>query len=90
MSQHCIEGCPSLKAPSNTPYKCGLLFPLFGGCTATILCGLPYPKILCAPEKGERKKERKKEKKKDRKKENGDITWCRSSLLRAWVAEIVT
>ena len=29
--------------------KCGLLFPLFGGCTATVLRCLTYPKILCAP-----------------------------------------
>uniref|UniRef100_A0A671WS01 Protein-lysine N-trimethyltransferase SMYD5 n=1 Tax=Sparus aurata TaxID=8175 RepID=A0A671WS01_SPAAU len=34
-----------------------LLFPLFGGCTATIIRGLTHPKILCAPEK---KKEREK------------------------------
>ena len=38
--------------------KCSPLFPLFGGCTATILHGLTYSKILCAPEKEERKKER--------------------------------
>ena len=37
-----------------------------------------YPKILCAPEKEERKTE------------NGDIAWRRSSLSRAWVAEIMT
>ena len=29
------------------PSKCGLLFPLFGGCTATNLRRLTYPKILC-------------------------------------------
>ena len=34
-----------------------LLLPVFGGCTATILRGLTYPKILCVPEK--EKKERK-------------------------------
>ena len=33
-----------------------LLFPVFGGCTATILCGLIYPKMLFMPEKQERKK----------------------------------
>ena len=32
-------------------------FPVFGGCTATILGGLTYPKILCAPKKEERKRE---------------------------------
>ena len=62
------EGCPSSKAPPNAAHRCGLLFPLFGGCTATILCGLTYPKILCMPE---------------RKTENDDSVWCRSSLLRA-------
>ena len=30
-----------------------LLFPLFGGCTATILRGLTYPNILCASKKEE-------------------------------------
>lgn len=40
------KGCPNSKAPSNAAHKCGLLFPLFGGYTATILCSLPYPKIL--------------------------------------------
>ena len=30
-----------------------LLLPVFGGCTAMILRGLIYPKILCAPEKEE-------------------------------------
>ena len=48
--------------------KCSLLFPLFGGWTATILRGLTYPKILCMPEKEESKRE------------NGDIAWRRSSL----------
>ncbi|KAK0149513.1 hypothetical protein N1851_009769 [Merluccius polli] len=43
------EGCRNSKAPSNAAFKCVLLFPLFGGCTATILRSLPYPKILCAP-----------------------------------------
>ena len=52
------------------------LFPVFVGCMATILHGLPYPKILCTPEKR-------------RKRENGDIAWRRSSLSRAWAAEIV-
>ena len=28
-----------------------LLFPLFGGCTATVLRGLTYSKILCTPKK---------------------------------------
>ena len=67
------EGCPSLKL-----LQMLLLLPVFGGCTATILRGLTYPKILCAPEKEERKRE------------NGDITWRRSSLSRAWAAEMVT
>ena len=40
------EGCPNLKAPTNAAHKCGLLFPVFGGCTATILRGLTYPNIL--------------------------------------------
>ena len=57
--------------------ECGILFPLFGGFTATILRGLTYPKILCALEKVERKRE------------NVDIAW-RRSLSRAWAAEIVT
>ena len=70
-----LKGCHNLKAPPNAARKCGLHF---GGCTATILRGIPYPKVLCAPKKEERKKE------------NGDITWRRSSLLQAWVAEIVT
>ena len=30
-------------------FKCSLPFPLFGGHTTTILHGLTYPKILCAP-----------------------------------------
>ena len=30
-----------------------LLFHVFGGCTATILRGLTYPKILCTPIKEE-------------------------------------
>ena len=34
-----------------------LLLPVSGGCTATIHRGLTYPKILCAPEKEERKRE---------------------------------
>ena len=46
-----------------------LLFCLFGGCTATILHGFTYPKILCAPIKEERKRE------------NGDIAWCRSTIF---------
>lgn len=33
--------------------KCGLVLPVFGGCTA-ILRGLTYRKILCAPEKGQK------------------------------------
>ena len=55
-----------------------LLLPVSAGCTATILRGLTYPKILCTFEKEERKRE------------NGDIAWRRSSLSRAWAAEIVT
>ena len=55
-----------------------LLFPVFGGCTATILRGLTYPKILCTPEKEERKSE------------DGDVVWCRLSLSQAWAAEIMT
>ena len=54
-----------------------LLLPVSGGCTSTILRGLTYPKILCTPKKEERKRE------------NGDIAWRRSSLSRAWAAEIV-
>ena len=45
-----------------------LLFHLFGRCIPSILHSLTYPKILCAPEKEERKRE------------NDDITWRRSSL----------
>ena len=67
------ETCPSLKL-----LQMLLLLPVSGGRTATILRGLTYPKILCAPEKEERKRE------------NGDIAWRRSSLSRAWAAEIVT
>ena len=52
------EGCSNPRAPPNAAHNCGLLFPLFGGCMATILHGLTYPKILCAPEK--KKKERQK------------------------------
>ena len=44
------EGCPNSKAPPNAGHKCGLLLPVTGGCTATILRGLTYPKILCVPE----------------------------------------
>ena len=72
------ESCPNSKPPPNAASKCGLLFPLFGGCTATILPGLTYPKILCVPKKEERQRE------------NGSITWCWSSLSWAWAAEIVT
>ena len=35
--------------------KCSLVFPVFAGLTATILRGLTYPKIICAP-KGERQR----------------------------------
>ena len=45
------EGCLNSKAPPNAPHKCGLLFPLFGGCTASILHVLTYPKILCVSKK---------------------------------------
>ena len=55
-----------------------LLFPVFGGCMATILHHLTYPKMLCVPKIEERKSE------------NGKITWRRSSLSQAWAAEIVT
>ena len=60
------EVCPSLKAPPDAPSSsCS--------CTATILRGLTYPKILCSPEKEERKRE------------NGDIAWRRSPLLQPWM-----
>ena len=72
------KGCPNLKAPPDAAHKCVFLFSLFGGCTATILHGLTYPKILRAPDKEERNRG------------NGDITWRRLSLSRAWAAEIVT
>ena len=73
----CILGRPHSAARRLSQFegssKCStrrlLLFPLFGGCTATVLHGLTYAKILCAPKKEERKRE------------NGDITWRRSSLL---------
>ena len=29
------EGCPNPKAPPNAAHKCVLLFPVFGGCTAS-------------------------------------------------------
>ena len=67
------EICPSLKLLQRL-----LLLPVSGGWTATILRGLTNPKILCRPEKV------------DRKTEYGDIAWCRSSLSRAWAAEIMT
>ena len=51
------EGCPNLKLLQTL-----LLLPVSGGCTATILHCLTYPKILCVPEREERKRE------------NGDIT----------------
>ena len=59
------KGC---RNPPNAALN--LLFPLFGGWTATFLCGLTYPKIICAPEKEEGKRE------------NGIIAWRRSSLFR--------
>ena len=43
------QGC--IWRPPNAAHKCGLLFPLFGGCTATILCSLPYLKIICTEER---------------------------------------
>ena len=46
-------------------------------CTAAVLRGLTYPKILCATIKEERKRE------------DGDIAWRRSSLSWAWAAEIL-
>ena len=64
------EGWPNSKAPPNAAHKCGLLCPLLGGCTATVLCVLTFPKILCPPEKVARKSE------------NGDIVWRRLSLSR--------
>ena len=51
------EGCPKSRLLQTL-----LLFPVSGGCTATILGSLTYPKILWVPEKEDRKK---------RKKENG-------------------
>ena len=68
---------PILKAPPDAAHKCSFFSQFFGGRTATILRGLTYPKIVCAPKKEERKRE------------NGDITWCRSSLSWARAAEIV-
>ena len=46
------EVCPSLKLLQR------LLLPVSGGWTATNLRGLTYPKILCNPEKEERKREK--------------------------------
>ena len=56
----------------------GLLRPVSGGCTATILCGLTYPEILYAPKKEERKRE------------NIDIAWRRLSLSSLRVKHLVT
>ena len=39
------------KAPPIAAHKCSLLFPLFGGCTTTVLRGFTYPKILCTSKK---------------------------------------
>ena len=55
-----------------------LLFPVFGGCTTTIPS---WPHM--SQDSSHARKIR-------RKKEDGDITWHRLSLSRAWVAEIVT
>ena len=52
------EGCPNLQGSSKCSQQMLLLFPLFEGCTATIIHGLTYAKILCEPQK-RRKKERK-------------------------------
>ena len=52
-----------------------LLFPHFGGCTATILHGLTYPKIPLRTRKINK---------------GGDMVWHISSLSRAWAAELVT
>ena len=60
------EGCGSSKAPPDAAF-----FPCL--VTATILHSLPYPKILCAPEKEKRER-------------GGDITRCRSSLSLAWAS----
>ena len=83
--QSCVEikpeCCVSVQGlhPSEEHFKANYVTtPLSGGCTATIRRGLTYPKILCTPEKEERMRE------------NGDIAWSRSTLLRAWVAEMVT
>ena len=52
---------------------------------ALLLCFVAshIPRFFALPKK-------KKERKKERKKENGNITWHRSSLSRAWTAEIAT
>ena len=44
MSQHRLKAVPIRRLLQTL-----LLFPVFGGCTATILRCLTYPKILCAP-----------------------------------------
>ena len=65
------EVCPGLNPP-DAPSS-----PVSGGCTATILRGLTYPKILCTAKKEERKRE------------HGDNAWRRSSPSWAWAAERV-
>ena len=62
MSQRCVKVVPIRRL-----LQMLLLLPVSGGRTATILRGLTYPKILCAPEEEERKRE------------NGVIAWRRSS-----------
>ena len=51
----------NIRTPLEGSSRCSpqmlLLFPLFGGCTAAILCGRTYSKILCTPEKEERMRE---------------------------------
>ena len=49
--QRRTKAVPIRRSPPNAAHKCGLLFPPFGRCTATILRGLTYPKILCMPKK---------------------------------------
>ena len=83
--EHLIEGqlrhnaarrLSQFKGTSKCTPQCGLLFPVFRGCTATILHGLPYPRILCTPEKQERKNK------------NGNNARRRSSLSVTWAAKI--
>ena len=59
------EGCPTSKGNPNVPHKFALLLPVFGGCTATTLFALTYPKIDCVPEE---------------RKERNNLKWCRLGL----------